>query len=466
MGGGRRRPDRWRLAVGEQHPAFSQLERPEAFGAHGGRRQIAGKGSPPIAAKAHANGAQTLRPNEDEIRSAIASLYKDEVKPYGRILRKRLSELAQVASVVGASIDVDAPWVRRICEQSDQIDVQSEESGEYIALLVGEEVDFVDVYSSEDIYPTDLWDAAAKFFGEEENKELTLPGGRYACAQALAALDLPFFANHSLGRVCHVVQLAISHRKVLGYLNGAIVPYHRSQSMMKDLCAEMGRACSVTSTVSTLSGATGGGCAGSGKSKLALASWDQARSCMRKILEDTEQDARSTDNSSGPAVPLSNVKRLFRSKFKLELSETALGHSKLSDLLADPRFGDVCHAVLEGRGYVVVPGRAPVASHSKPHVQQEHQQQQLQERQDMEQLEQQNCESPKPQQQLSCLDNDLQRQHDDRICCTVRHTFIHAGLPPMLSLPGAALRSRSVPKDMGSRACDDACEDFSYWPWP
>merc|ERR1719183_3384595 len=53
-------------------------------------------------------------------------------------------------------------------------------------------------------------------------------------------------------------------------------------------------------------------------------------------------------------VPLSIVKRLFRSRFNLELSETMLGYLKLSDLLQDPKFADICTVQLEGNGYNVI----------------------------------------------------------------------------------------------------------------
>jgi len=53
-------------------------------------------------------------------------------------------------------------------------------------------------------------------------------------------------------------------------------------------------------------------------------------------------------------VPLPNVKRLFRSRFQLDLSETALGHSRISDLLQDTRFQDICTLQSRGNTYVVV----------------------------------------------------------------------------------------------------------------
>lgn len=50
------------------------------------------------------------------------------------------------------------------------------------------------------------------------------------------------------------------------------------------------------------------------------------------------------------AITLSNAKRFFRSRFCLELSETALWYGRMTELLQDPRFGDICR--LESRGGV------------------------------------------------------------------------------------------------------------------
>jgi hypothetical protein len=47
------------------------------------------------------------------------------------------------------------------------------------------------------------------------------------------------------------------------------------------------------------------------------------------------------------------VKRLFRSRFHIDLSETAFGYSKISDLLQAPQFRDICDVELRGHGYVV-----------------------------------------------------------------------------------------------------------------
>merc|ERR1712060_1018959 len=61
-------------------------------------------------------------------------------------------------------------------------------------------------------------------------------------------------------------------------------------------------------------------------------------------------------------VPLPNVKSLFRSEYQLVLSETALGHTRLCDLLQDQRFSDLCTLRQQGNGYMVVPRQEPRAN--------------------------------------------------------------------------------------------------------
>jgi len=69
-------------------------------------------------------------------------------------------------------------------------------------------------------------------------------------------------------------------------------------------------------------------------------------------------------------VSLSNIKRLFRLRYKTELSETYFGHSRLSDLLQDEKFSDLCTLRLQKNGYIVVP-KGPlfhVAENSAQHA--------------------------------------------------------------------------------------------------
>jgi len=271
-----------------------------------------------------------------EVLNAVESLYQDQLKPYGRILRKRLAEKA--AGMGFANLDVDIKRLKNVCDTCPWIIVQAEEGGDWSALLCNRNPEsFVDVYSPQDNYPTKMWQAAEAYFESLDDAHMVLPGGRYSCAQALVSRGLEFLSGRSLGQVCHIVQLAISQKKLLGYLNGAVVPYKRSQSMIKERCAEKQRPCTNTTRSSSSD----------------LADWEKVKHGLKEILFSLSPGTTS--------IPLSNVKRLFRSRYHTELSETALGHSKLSELLQDPRLKDICHVRLQGHGYVVGPAGPLVA---------------------------------------------------------------------------------------------------------
>jgi hypothetical protein len=270
--------------------------------------------------------------DEERVIMAVESLYSDQLKPYSRILLKRLREQAEQLGMDGSGRIADAGRLREVCESMGAwLLVQAENGAEWSALLRNRPVSFVDVYSPQDIYPSELWRAAQQYFEGLDDGHMTLPGGRYSCAQALQARELPFLAGRSLGELCHIVQLGISQKKLLGYLHGAVVPYGRSQSRLKDHCAEQQKPCEAEASTSEQ-----------------LADWETMRTFLREIM------SRLTPGVD--SIPLSNLKRLFRTRFKTKgLSETALGHSKLSELLQDERLRDICKVVLNGHNYVVTP---------------------------------------------------------------------------------------------------------------
>jgi len=267
-----------------------------------------------------------VKPSLPEVLDAMRSLYAEQLRPFGRILRKRLGEIISNGSVDGP--DVDATHLRWVCDSSVQIRVEEESGGDWTALFDGQSGFFVDAYSPQDPYPSQLWLQAGLFFQGLSSSEC-LPGGRYACAQELRTRRLHCFAGRSLGELCHIVQLAISQKRLLGYLNGTLVPYCRSQSIVKEHAASQHTACSRMPL----------------EQSLPLASFEATRLCLQQLL---------TESSTVGQMPLSNVKRLFRSHFGLELSETALGSSKLCDLLTSSALADVCTVRLDWNGYTVV----------------------------------------------------------------------------------------------------------------
>lgn len=277
-----------------------------------------------------------------EVVAAVESLYEDKIKPNGRILLKRICERAVSATSMGMTGDANAagdrvhlgesPFIppkhlRKVCESCTALYVEPEEGCDYSALLVGRPSDFVDPCSPIDPYPASLWNEFVECIGNLSGEQRLLPGGRYACAVELQARDLRCFAYSTLGQICHIVQLAISQKRFLGYSNGNLVPYHMSEMGAKEQCAFFqAPACSS---------------AGS-SSSLPFASWEQTRECLREILR-----------SSG-SVALPNVKRIFRARFNLDLSETMFGHTRLLELLQDPRLQDVCSLQLHGKPWLVV----------------------------------------------------------------------------------------------------------------
>jgi len=286
---------------------------------------------PPFPPQMYAASAEAVA-----LSQAVESLYRDGMKPYGRLLKKRLVELAHLSGRGCAERDMHS--LRAACEASPYLAVLDGEGGDWAALLPGAPEAFVDVYSPHDCYWPELWTSLAAYLSGSEGVELILPGGRYSCAQVLVQRRLPCLAGYSLGQVSHIVQLAISQKKLLGYLNGNVVPYGRSQSMVKDRSAQRQRPCESSSSRRSKS--------------TAFATWDIMRPCLQQLLS----------VQGGQAMPLSNLKRLFRVRFNVELSETALGHAKLSECLQDPRVCDLCDVKLQGQGYIIIPAQKPVAA--------------------------------------------------------------------------------------------------------
>mmetsp|Transcript_61616 Transcript_61616/g.107133 ORF Transcript_61616/g.107133 Transcript_61616/m.107133 type:complete len:747 (-) Transcript_61616:345-2585(-) len=395
--------------------------------------------------------ARSAAEAEEEVLEAIRSLYADELKPFGRILRKRVAERilqgnGQVGSItkLDALPEVDAKQVRAVCDGCELLQVQEEDGGDWSAVVGGQPSTFVDVYSPEDCYHPQLWCGLRTHCESSAGQDLSLPGGRYACAQALMALQLPLLAGFSLGRICHIVQLAISQKKILGYMNGAVVPYARSQSMMKEQCAMYGQP------------TTGNGNDQNNISILPIASLEVARKHVLEILETAKGEA-----------PLSNIKRLFRSRFQIELSETSFGYSKLSELLQGPSFSDICRVELRGHGYTVIQtGQLPLipslttAENTVPGFQQAALLDNGSRRVPLcvdEPLAFDDMNAPTDGTQPAPVTGPFARRWcvspskdigDGFVNCSVQHTFLQYKVP-QTPLPGPKRRSRSVPTDMG-----------------
>jgi len=286
---------------------------------------------------------QSLELTLADVLGAVRSLcVDDELKPFGRVILKRLRERAADAEASRqglrpGAVDpeamprIDPKQLRRFCETCGQLFVQPEEGKEYSAVLKTEVFSFLDVCSQHDPYPDQLWASFATYLQNLSEGEMMLPCGRYACARQLISHQLPFLAGRSLGQVCHIVQLAVTSKRLLGHRDSQLVPFHFSEEREKEDCAIRGQPFPKKGSAP----------------EFPVATWEEARFHLVQLLL----------SETGPepgAITLSNVKRLFRSQFGLELSETSLGHARVCDLLQDPRFQDICSVDQQGNGQVMV----------------------------------------------------------------------------------------------------------------
>lgn len=93
------------------------------------------------------------------------------------------------------------------------VGVQSEIALEFI-IPPPEFEGWVDIDASEDPYDEVLW-AEVKEYLEQSGG--TFSGGRYGMARELHGRNLDFLAPYCLGQVCHIVQLAITTKKIVVY---------------------------------------------------------------------------------------------------------------------------------------------------------------------------------------------------------------------------------------------------------
>jgi len=129
-----------------------------------------------------------------------------------------------------------------------------------------------------------------------------------------------------LGALCHIVQLAISLKNILGYKDGQLVPYLASQQRAKEVCASHQQVFTK-----------------SGKTAKVVSTWEELRINLQQLLME-----------EGGSVMLSAVKRLFKSRFDLDLSETFLGQRRMFELLQDPRMEGMCVLQSHSSGQLMV----------------------------------------------------------------------------------------------------------------
>lgn len=160
-------------------------------------------------------GPEALR---STLVSALESLYQDRIKPLATYVKGRLKERSCPESLVKNFVELYA-------EHSDLFRVErpTQVEEEVTIFCVKEPSWFkgwMDIDSPSDPYDESMWQALEKFLDGEH----TFAGGRYGMARELMQRHLAFLAPHSLGEVCHIVQLAIQHRRLIVYHRKMLKP--------------------------------------------------------------------------------------------------------------------------------------------------------------------------------------------------------------------------------------------------
>lgn len=167
-----------------------------------------------------ANLERTMGPEvlRSMLISALESLYEDRIKPMANYVKGRLKERSCPDSLVKSFVDLYA-------EHQDLFSiVRPSQLDEEVTIFMIKEPSWfkgwVDIDSPDDPYEEVTWQAFEKFLDGEH----TFAGGRYGMARELMQRNLPFLSQHSLGEVCHIVQLAIQHRRLIVYHRKMLKP--------------------------------------------------------------------------------------------------------------------------------------------------------------------------------------------------------------------------------------------------
>eukprot|EP00746_Dinoflagellata_sp_MGD_P148079 gnl/MRDRNA2_/MRDRNA2_80347_c0_seq5.p1 gnl/MRDRNA2_/MRDRNA2_80347_c0~~gnl/MRDRNA2_/MRDRNA2_80347_c0_seq5.p1 ORF type:complete len:512 (-),score=120.13 gnl/MRDRNA2_/MRDRNA2_80347_c0_seq5:168-1703(-) len=253
------------------------------------------------------DGVDDIELAKSVILGALNSLYEDQIMPHHMLVLRRIQE------------KYEQRWspqkLNHMCSMIPEIRMVGEGKPQRYNILLQQPpegfTEFVDQSAQEDTFSTQLWEEVEKFLCAEAQAAPAggegWPGSRYEFAKYIRGC-LPCLGDYSLGRVCHLVQLCISKKELLGYYQGNLVPYQLSDDCEKKSNAKLMRPTQIQ------------------PGEKYVESWEQAGQLLARLLE-----------QNVGTVQLSSLKALFRKVFKMELSESALGHAKLSEFLSDHR---------------------------------------------------------------------------------------------------------------------------------
>jgi len=263
----------------------------------------------------------------------LESLYTDRIRPMANYIKGRLKERSCPELVVKCFVEVYS-------EHLDLFSVtkpQGQTPDEATILCRTEPSWFkgwIDIDSSNDPYDEAMWQSLAEFL----NGEHTFAGGRYGMARELMDRNLPCLSDKSLGEVCHIVQLAIQHRR--------LIVYHRK--MLKPIQAVL--------SFSPAKEGTGGG-AGAAADGEDIHDMDDLCQVLFQMLNRHPQGLR-----------LCRLKQMIKHEFSRKLSEMSFQCTKLIELFGQTPLAETFVLDTESDGksiYIRLGKRESFSDHMK-----------------------------------------------------------------------------------------------------
>jgi len=186
-------------------------------GGSGQRRSIEPSADAQTAAVLESMGTEGLR---STLVSILESLYEDRIKPMANYVKGRLKERSTPEPIVKSFVELYSQHPDLFIVQQPAQGSQTDEATIFFVKEPDWFKGWIDIDSADDPYPEATWEELAKFLDGEH----TFAGGRYGMARELMQRNLPFLSSLSLGEVCHMVQLAIQHRRLIVYHRKMLKP--------------------------------------------------------------------------------------------------------------------------------------------------------------------------------------------------------------------------------------------------
>ncbi|PHJ20800.1 ost-hth associated domain protein [Cystoisospora suis] len=257
------------------------------------------------------------------LERALLTLYDDQIIPAAFNLRGRLREFGCSSTVKNNFMALYSmfPSLYRIEWVPSQ--------GDQCVFFVNDPPNakgWIDANDATDPYPATMWAEFSTFLYEkffQAGVPNGVGGGRYGLSKYLKQLNLPFFKNFSLGRISHVVQLAISQKYLLAYEDNVLKPV--------SACAVFANALLGLPDEKR-------------RGKKCITDIREIQVCIQHLLQLHPE-----------GFTLSTLKRKLKAIYGRELCQTVFHCAKLIDLMFLPEIRKVCRVAKDSRHIKVLP---------------------------------------------------------------------------------------------------------------